>query len=96
MLQVMGIALWAALGVIGAWLLVTGRPLLGLPNWVKKGWPLRTFGLVYFLGAAFLIYETAVNRSFAPDGVIVSYVFIAIALVVAMIRRRKQPIRRTG
>jgi hypothetical protein len=88
-LQVLGIAAWVVFGLAGAWLLLTGRRLIyGLPREIKDGWPLRTFGLLYVLLAAFLIYQFS-RGSFSPDGVVFTYAFFAVALGVYLYGRRK-------
>jgi hypothetical protein len=88
-LEVLGVGLWAVLGLAGAWLLLTGRKMIyGLPKGIRDGWPLRLFGLAYFALAAFLIYQ-AFRGSFSPDGVVLTYVFFGVALAVALSRRRK-------
>jgi hypothetical protein len=88
-LEVLGVALWAVLGLAGAWLLLTGRKMIyGLPKGINEGWPLRLFGLAYFALAAFLIYQ-AFHGSFSPDGVVLAYAFFGIALALALNRRRK-------
>ncbi len=89
MLEVLGVTLWSVLGVAGVWLLLTGRKLFfGLPKSPREGWPLRAFGLAYLLLAVFLIYQVS-RGSFSPDGVVLTYVFFAVALTVALNRRRK-------
>ena len=85
----LGIALWSVLGIGGAWLLLTGhRTIFGLPKGIREGWRLRLFGLLYFLVAAFLIYQAS-RGSFSPEGIIFSYAFFAVALVVGLTQRRK-------
>jgi len=88
-LVVLGVGLWGVLGLGGAWLLLTGRKTIyGLPKGVREGWPLRLFGLAYVALATFLIYQ-AFHGSFSPDGVVLTYVFFGVALVLALNRRRK-------
>jgi hypothetical protein len=78
--QLLGLALWATVAVIGAWLLVTGRHVfLGLPIGPREGWQLRVFGLIYLVAGAFLAYR-AFQGSFSPEGIVFSYV--ALGLVV--------------
>jgi hypothetical protein len=78
--QVLGLALWGTVAVMGAWLLVTGRHLVfGLPVGPREGWPLRVFGLIYLAAGTFLAYR-AVQGSFSPEGIVFSYV--ALGLVV--------------
>lgn len=96
MLEVLGIALWSVLGVGGAWLLLTGRrTIFGLPKGIREGRRLRLFGLLYFLVAAFLIFQAS-RGSFSPDGVVLTYAFFAVALVVGLTQRQKQREDRTG
>jgi hypothetical protein len=61
--------------------------IFGLPKDIREGWPLRVFGLAYFLTAVFLIYQ-AFRGSFSQDSVVLAYSFFAVALVVALNRRR--------
>jgi hypothetical protein len=87
-LEVMGIALWSVLGLGGAWLLLTGRrTIFGLPKGIREGWRLRVFGLLYFLLAAFLIFQAS-RGSFSPEAIVFTYAFFAIALVVGLTQRR--------
>jgi hypothetical protein len=79
-LQMLGLALWGTVAVIGAWLLVTGRQLFfGLPAWNLQGWQLRLFALIYLVGGTVLAYR-AFQGSFSPEGIVFSYV--ALGLVV--------------
>lgn len=96
MLEVLGVALWSVLGAAGAWFLLTGRRMVfGLPKSPREGWPLRAFGLAYFLLAAFLIYQ-ALRGSFSADGVVLTYAFFAVALAVTLSGRRRQRAGRTS
>jgi hypothetical protein len=89
-LEVLGVALWSVLGVAGAWWLLTGRKMIfELPKGIREGWFLRVLGLLYLLLAAFLIYQVF-RGSFYPDGVVFSYVFLAVALAVTLNSRRRQ------
>jgi cobalamin synthase len=84
--QVLGLALWGTVGVIGAWLLVTGRHVFfGLTIGPREGWQLRVLGLAYLVGGAFLAYRAA-QGSFSPEGIVFSYV--ALGLVVWTAWRR--------
>jgi hypothetical protein len=88
-LEVLGVGLWSVLGLLGAWFLVTGRKTIyGLPNGMREGWPLRVMGLAYVLLAGFLIYQLF-HGYFAADGVVISYVFFALALAFYLRGRRK-------
>jgi hypothetical protein len=83
---VLGVGLWAVLGLGGAWLLLTGRKLSGFPKAIAEGWPLRVWGAAYFALAAYLIYG-AIRASFSADSAVTDYALLAIALVVALNRR---------
>src|ERR1700674_3022651 len=88
-LEVLGVGLWAVLGLLGAWFLVTGRKtVFGLPNGMREGWPMRVMGLAYVLLAGFLIYQLF-HGYFAADGVVISYVFFALALAIYLRGGRK-------
>ena len=92
-LEVLGVGLWSVLGLAGAWWLLTGRKVFfGLPKSPREGLPLRAFGLAYFTLAMFLIYQAS-RGSFSPDSVVLAYAFFAIALAVALNRRRKAQAR---
>jgi hypothetical protein len=88
-LQVLGVGLWAVLGLGGIWWLLTGRRLFGIPKGYREGWPLRVMGLAYVLLAAYLINQ-AFHGTFYADGVIFSYAFFAVALVVYYLTRRRK------
>jgi hypothetical protein len=88
-LEILGVSLWAVLGLLGAWFLVTGRKTkFGLPNSMREGWPMRVMGLAYVLLAGFLIYQVF-HGYFAADGVVLAYVFFAVAIAVYVRDRRK-------
>jgi hypothetical protein len=87
-LQVLGVGLWGVLGLGGVWWLLTGRKLFGLPKGRWEGWPLRVMGLAYVLLAVFLIYQVF-HGSFAPEGVVFSYAFFAVAIAVYLYQKRK-------
>ena len=89
LLEVLGVGLWAALGLAGAWWLVTGRKMFyGPPNGMREGWGLRVMGLAYVLLATYLIYQ-AVRGTFYADGVVFSYALFGVALAVYVYQRRK-------
>jgi hypothetical protein len=95
-LEALGIGLWSVLGLGGAWLLLTGRrTIFGFPKGIREGWRLRAFGALYFLVAAFLIFQAS-RGSFSPDGIVFSYAFFAIALVVGLSQRQKHRAERTS
>jgi len=87
-LEVLGVGLWAVLGLGGAWWLVTGRRLAGLPKALREGWPMRVMGLAYVLFAVLLISQVF-HGTFYADGVIFSYAFFGVALGAYLYQRRK-------
>ncbi len=90
LIEVLGVGLWAVLGLAGAWWLMTGRRFIfGLPKGMKEGWPMRVMGLVYLLFAGYLIYK-AFHGSFYADGVILAYFFLGLALVLYWNGRRRR------
>jgi hypothetical protein len=94
-LEALGIALWSVLGLGGVWLLLTGRrTIFGLPKGIREGLRLRAFGALYFLLAAFLIFQAS-RGSFSPDAVVFAYAFFGVALVVVLTQRRRQRAGRT-
>jgi hypothetical protein len=95
-LEALGIALWSVLGLGGVWLLLTGRrTIFGLPKGIREGWRLRMFGALYFLIAAFLIFQAS-RGSFSPDAIVFAYGSLGVALVVVLTQMRKQRAGRTG
>jgi hypothetical protein len=91
-LEVLGVGLWAVLGLGGAWWLVTGRRLVGIPKGYREGWPMRVMGLAYVLMAAYLILQVF-RGTFYADGVIASYAVLALVLVIYWNGKRKARIR---
>ena len=96
---VIGLVIWLILGLDGAWHLITGRKsVFGLPRDFREGWPLRIFGLVNLLIAAFVVYESyrASQGLSVPGGI--SFVYGAIAysvlLVVLAALDRRRPVGR--
>jgi hypothetical protein len=94
-LEVLGVGLWAVLGLGGVWWLMTGRRLFGLPKGQWVGWPLRAMGLAYVLLAAFLINQVF-HGTFYADGVVFSYALFAVAIAVYLYQRRKARIAGTS
>jgi hypothetical protein len=91
--EVLGVGIWAVLGVLGAWWLVTGRKVVfGLPRDIKEGWMLRGFGLAYVALASFLIFQAS-RGLLSPEGAVLTYLFFAAALIAALGSRWK---RRSG
>jgi peptidoglycan/LPS O-acetylase OafA/YrhL len=89
LLEVLGVSLWALLGLLGAWMLVTGRKLVGdLPKGIREGWPLRVFGFFYVAVAAVLM-TMALRGSLFADGIIMGYVSFGLALAYLLNRWRK-------
>jgi hypothetical protein len=88
-LQALELAPFAVFGVVGAWLLVTGRKLFfELPDGLRRGWQLRLGGLVYCVAAAFFAYQV-IRGSFFLDALVPTYAALAIGIWVALSRRRK-------
>ena len=90
-----GLAVWLALGLCGAWWLITGRKMVfGLPRDFREGWPVRVFGLAYTVGAFLVAYGAyravrgqAIPSVYIPFGM----VLLAVVLVVLLVwggRRR--------
>ncbi len=88
-LEVLALALWIPLGVVGVWLLATGRMIFGLPKGLKEGWQLRVFGLAYSLMAGYLSYRAVHDGTFSADGVVFGYVALVALVLVAFYRRPK-------
>jgi hypothetical protein len=89
-LEALGVGIWAVLGLIGAWWLLTGRKtIFRLPRDIREGWPLRVFGLAYVAVTSFTIFQAS-RGSFSPEAVVFTYLFFAVALVVALSSRRKR------
>ena len=89
-LRLLGLGLWLFLGVVGAWLLFTGRRIIfGLPKGLKEGLPLRLFGLVYLAAAVWLTYRL-VQGSFAPESIVFAYVSLGIVVLVAAFGYRRK------
>lgn len=83
-----GAGLWAVLGLVGGWFLLTGRKTIyGLPKAIAEGWPLRVWGAAYLGLAAFLIYQ-AFRDSFSPSGIATTYILLVLALMLVLNRRR--------
>jgi hypothetical protein len=82
----LGVLLWAALGLVGAWSLVTGHKMAGgLPRGIKEGWGLRVFGGAYLMMGALMIYEAS-QGSF---GIVFTYAFFGVGGTIAWQEWRK-------
>jgi hypothetical protein len=88
-IKVLGLVLWALLGLLGSWFLVTGRKaFFDLPTGMKEGRALRLMGLGYVLAAGWLIY-LGVRGSFSAEGLVLGYIFFLGGLGFAEYRSRK-------
>ncbi len=88
-LELLGLAPCIVMGVLGYALLVTGRKLrFGIPAGIREGWPLRVFGLVYFVAGLFFA-SRVIQGSFEPDALVASYVALAIGVFLSVDRWRK-------
>jgi hypothetical protein len=88
-LEVLGLVPSLIMGVLGAALLLTGRRLrFGIPYRIGEGWPLRLFGLVYFVAG---IYFTSrfVQGSFEQDTLIGAYATLAFGIFASFDRSRR-------
>lgn len=88
-LEVLGLALWIPLGVLGLWLLITGRRIHGLPKDLKEGWQLRLFGLAYVGMSVYVSYRAIHDGSYAADGIVMGYVLLIALALYVLYRRRK-------
>jgi len=89
-IEALALVLWIPLGLIGLWLLMTGRKMIyGLPKGLKEGWQLRVFGLAYVLMTGYLSYRAIRDGSVAADGVFMSYAVVLAVALVALYRGRK-------
>jgi hypothetical protein len=79
-----GLAVWLALGLCGAWLLITGRKtVFGLPRDFREGWPVRAFGLTYVVEAFLVAYGAyRAVRGQAIPGVYFPYGMALVAVVL--------------
>ena len=86
-LQILGVLAWVVLGLVGVWFLLTGRRFVGLPRSVREGWRLRGLGLLWIAITGVLIDE-AFHGSYSAQGVVFTYVFVAVAVALYVYRRR--------
>jgi hypothetical protein len=76
----------AATAGLGAWVLVTGRPFLGLPRWPLQGAVLRGAGAYGLLDGLFVIGLTLAGyEGFA----FVAYALLALAFAAFVVMTRK-------
>jgi hypothetical protein len=87
--EVLALALWIPLALLGLWLLVTGRTIFGRPKGLKEGWQVRLFGLAYVVMPGYLFYRAIHDGSYAADGVAAGYAVLIVLAVVALYRWRK-------
>jgi hypothetical protein len=89
-IEALALVLWIPLGLIGLWLLMTGRKMIyGLPKGLKEGWQLRVFGLAYVLMTGYISYRAIRDGSVAADGVFMGYAVVLAVALVALYRGRK-------
>jgi hypothetical protein len=89
-LEVLALALWIPLGLVGLWFLVTGRKIIyGLPRGLKEGWQMRVFGLAYTLMTGYISFLAIRDGSVAADGVVIGYVALIGVVLYALYRRQK-------
>ena len=89
-LRLLGLVLWLFVAVAGAWLLLTGRHVIfGLPKGIRDGWPMRMFGLVYFLAGTYFSYRV-IQGSFTPEGIVFGFVSLVAVVLVAWRKARIQ------
>ena len=98
---VIGVGLWLILGVVGAWLLVTGRKtVFGLPRDFGAGWPVRVYGLAYVVMAALVGYEGYRSSKGLPVPGGILFIFraaaFAVFLVVLATLDRRRTVRRSS
>jgi hypothetical protein len=85
----LALVLWIPLGVVGVWLLVTGRRIAGRPKGLKEGLQLRIFGLAYVLAAGYVTYRAIHDGSYEVDGLVMGYAVLIVLAMVALYRWRK-------
>jgi hypothetical protein len=88
-LELLALALWLPLAVLGLWLLVTGQTIFGLPKGLKKSWQLRLLGLAYVLMPGYLSYRAIHDGSYAIDGLVIGYILLVAVVLAALYRRQK-------
>ena|ERR1700674_2203921 len=88
MLRVLAFVLWLFVAIVGAWLLLTGRHVIfGLPKGIRDGWPMRMFGLVYFLAGTYFSFRV-IQGSFTPEGIVFGYVSLVAVILVGWWKAR--------
>ena len=98
---VIALVIWLLLGLAGAWHLITGRKMVfGLPRDFREGWPVRVFGLVNVLLAAFVAYQDyRLSQGLSvPGGIVFVYtsVTFAVLLVVLAVLDHRRTAGRPG
>ena len=76
----------AATAGMGAWVLLSGRPILGLPRWPLQGARLRSAGAYCLLDSLFVIVLALAGfNGFA----FVAYALLAVAFAAFVVMTRK-------
>lgn len=87
-LELVAIAPWLLVGMLGIGLAVTGRPLiLGLPVGVPQGWPVRLFGLLYAVVGSYFTYRVIQGGWPTPAALALTYAVLAVLVTVGLSRR---------
>lgn len=83
---------WLFLGLVGAWMLLTGRKLIfGFPIGLGEGWTMRLFGLAYCLAGAYFT-SSVVNGGLPRPVLLTGYAALAGSFFAEYFRRRKASI----
>jgi hypothetical protein len=85
-LQALAIVLWAAMGLFGVWLAVTGRPLRGVPHYAWSGWRFRSSGLVALAVAVFYIYDLGTQSAYRLQDLLGTFVAFGLLLLAEAFR----------
>jgi|ERR1700686_38913 len=89
-LELLALVLWIPIGVVGFWLLVTGRRMMfGLPKGLKEGRQLRVFGLAYVLAGGYFTYRATRDGSFVVDGLVMGYAVLIVLALAGLYRWQK-------